>query len=1095
MSFTRVGTVLAVASMVGCQCTGMGGPWYDSATEDVMTVSEAGCVLSSKYGKVRVTGKKVSPEGGLLAAIGVEGQWDSFGSRIKWSNGVTWTKKVGTEELLTELRDLKDKHSDAMGRIDALETTVTRLSSCCNSTSPGTPTSPADVDALKQSLDDLSERVDLLNKSRTGPAGRDGYCMTTPNTTEVYVPKQVFVHNRYTPTSTCTGETVNDDGCRWSFHMEKVLNIRVGDTLVFWRHDSKVHDLWEFQTEAAFDGCDFSKATLRVGSTEFASFEDTRNYTMTFTAAGDHFFGAKFPDSMVTNEVKKRELCWDPTDPPTGAVAGQMLGFGEGSKITIRVLDPTKEEMVTCPLYDPSKYGVKDGKAADSESVEKLKGTVAALGRQLILAEARTAERVREQGQSGLTLTRSVEQGSDAYYEPSYGSMGAANIHNHANTHHTIGLGEFGAVLNGVQFTTRHNDYSLVQPDPTLSPDDYKSEWPPKASAIEGPEVPPAVLGAGTVPEQVAEMREWFKAFHTQNKTHRNYPDYFKPVLCYLEGTWAEPAEEVAEPFNSERHHIDADSWMDLHEKLNFMFNNGQKHILENLAFLPTAIRGIREGTVFEPREAQWFYRISCRPVKNDIPTERFRVKNDLHVQMKQYKPATRKELGSTPHALFEMNPKLQADWAPGAKWKRGATTMEYVDELMSDIPGFDGPQASLMTDESFGVLCETLNGTTTLDTARYTRHFSLGHIDAMGRTAKRRGFNDYLFAAQTTHPKVSPLTTCGNPDFDGRNTVAPDPVDTARQAECQKITTREGCTTTWEAAEVKAAEGAKCSWAGAKVGCIYKKCWTQRWSYAIPLEVVYLTPLLKWNPYNIEYHEKKTPGYDAVKKMTTNTGLSPGTPFKGSRQDLFFRTPAELFKDQLHPDPADSSGGETFVEDKNGVVRKTRASGTWVFTPEIEGVGAVRTRYPVFPVHEHGNTVWKEAKAVADLVMMKDTNADVREVINEARGGGFGVELRLGGGGHDHYIKIEPEELEQARAGTKTEFLKISDTRNAHAHTVMVVYDRTAKKWNLKACNQNNNFVPCPASVIASGGCASSPVNCCAGKCPDGHFYLAPPF
>jgi hypothetical protein len=28
-----------------------------------------------------------------------------------------------------------------------------------------------------------------------------------------------------------------------------------------------------------------------------------------------------------------------------------------------------------------------------------------------------------------------------------------------------------------------------------------------------------------------------------------------------------------------------------------------------------------------------------------------------------------------------------------------------------------------------------------------------------------------------------------------------------------------------------------------------------QKWSYAIPLEVIYMTPLSKWNPYNIQYN------------------------------------------------------------------------------------------------------------------------------------------------------------------------------------------------------------------------------------------------
>ena len=39
-----------------------------------------------------------------------------------------------------------------------------------------------------------------------------------------------------------------------------------------------------------------------------------------------------------------------------------------------------------------------------------------------------------------------------------------AAIHEHSNYKHTVGMGELVAVLNGVEFRTRHNDYKLVMP-------------------------------------------------------------------------------------------------------------------------------------------------------------------------------------------------------------------------------------------------------------------------------------------------------------------------------------------------------------------------------------------------------------------------------------------------------------------------------------------------------------------------------------------------------------------------------------------------------------------------------------------------------
>ena len=40
------------------------------------------------------------------------------------------------------------------------------------------------------------------------------------------------------------------------------------------------------------------------------------------------------------------------------------------------------------------------------------------------------------------------------------------------------------------------------------------------------------------------------------------------------------------------------------------------------------------------------------------------------------------------------------------------------------------------------------------------------------------------------------------------------------------------------------------------------------------------------------------------------------------------------------------------------------------IFLPEITGVGVLRTRYPVMPVYEEGNPVWKELEALRDVVM-----------------------------------------------------------------------------------------------------------------------------
>ena len=64
-------------------------------------------------------------------------------------------------------------------------------------------------------------------------------------------------------------------------------------------------------------------------------------------------------------------------------------------------------------------------------------------------------------------------------------------------------MGEMIAVINGVEFRTRHNDYRLRMPasDKTFN----------KLVNVDYPDVPPQVLAKHTVQEQIEEMRLWFK--------------------------------------------------------------------------------------------------------------------------------------------------------------------------------------------------------------------------------------------------------------------------------------------------------------------------------------------------------------------------------------------------------------------------------------------------------------------------------------------------------------------------------------------------------------------------------------------------------
>ena len=86
-----------------------------------------------------------------------------------------------------------------------------------------------------------------------------------------------------------------------------------------------------------------------------------------------------------------------------------------------------------------------------------------------------------------------------------------------------------------------------------------------------------------------------------------------------------------------------------------------------------------------------------------------------------------------------------------------------------------------------------------------------------MGLSNRHRGFSDEnLFMAMTTQPKVAGM------DLN----------------DCKYVRGKRVCT-----------------------------LYSQKWTYAIPLEIIYLTPLSSWNPYDIQFkgHPSSKPGREVV--------------------------------------------------------------------------------------------------------------------------------------------------------------------------------------------------------------------------------------
>ena len=251
-------------------------------------------------------------------------------------------------------------------------------------------------------------------------------------------------------------------------------------------------------------------------------------------------------------------------------------------------------------------------------NVDALTGAIGAISTTLAVSQSASEQRVREEGGSGVTGVRNNLVGVEAYNEGTHVGPGSfLSIHDHADLDRTIGMGEISAVINGVPFQTRHNDYRLTDPDVSRQSFDF-------------PDVPPAVLALGNnVTAQIVEMREWFKAWQEDDWSVRDFRPYFRPVLCVLEGAWLED-DRFKDPFDSDRHQVDASSWSDLYRRLWYTFASGGKHSSENLSFQPTSVRNLVNGTW--PQLSRWEYRIKCNRLSDEthIPPSVLRVTKDL---------------------------------------------------------------------------------------------------------------------------------------------------------------------------------------------------------------------------------------------------------------------------------------------------------------------------------------------------------------------------------------------------------------------------------------------------------------------------------
>jgi len=584
--------------------------------------------------------------------------------------------------------------------------------------------------------------------------------------------------------------------------------------------------------------------------------------------------------------------------------------------------------------------------AAQSETITSLKDLVEATTQSLMATEMSVFR--TNDGSSGIRKVRARKEGTQPFLsDGSIGNNGAVTIHDHPDHHQTAGMGEVAAVLNGVKFTTMHNDYKMKKP--TALENHTKANKGLEDIAF--PPVPESVSALGTVAEQVDEMREYFRAFHYQDTSIKDYREHFKPVLCYLEGAWMIDTDFEA-AFVSDRHEPLFTEREDQWKAQEFMHASGKKDPLENVSFLPTKIANMVEDMklgVKRPQFAHWKYRIACQDFGTlDLPTARLGLDIDDNIvglhsnSLKDKQRKTAEMLKDHRGAHFRMDPRMPSKFDPELtkaknkneelEFPEGRHFYSYLDTLMEQVPGKDGPGRTY-TDNSLGNTAKKYSEPTQdLNTAFYSRMYSFGASDAMGVSSQRRGWSDLnMFSAMTENESVAPVEICKKVQNQG-----------------------------------KTVDG---------------ECWTQRWTYAIPLEIIYLTPLYNWNPCRLQEFQSST-AWKAHNRAMTGRANSPYEGF--AKRGEFVMTPTSLFGKMDIDSLADTGAGRflkclTNPDDTplaNGKL-KLESSGIRILSPLFSFVNPVsqqteskrvRMRYPIFPIYEHTTLAFREARALREL-------------------------------------------------------------------------------------------------------------------------------
>ena len=390
------------------------------------------------------------------------------------------------------------------------------------------------------------------------------------------------------------------------------------------------------------------------------------------------------------------------------------------------------------------------------------------------------AEICRGMGQSGVYVLRQYTYGGANAYDRPFGvNYSALGIHDHDDFDRLMGMAEGAAIINGKYIRRRHTDYQLVMPAPVGS--QFLETVP-----VHYPDVPVDVA-ALPPDEQIAQMQKYFEvaAGIRPASDVANFKDAFKLCVAYEE-MWEEVfSKEISDTFFSGRHVINAASIQELLKKIGYFNDSGYKDNLENTTYWHSFIK--RTDSTGSARLVIRKSRVITMPVGNlvDYPIQDIvELINDAPTMNRL--GLDHEAIAKTRSARFRVKHKKASD-------VNLANQPTLIDELLGKVCGLDGEGAVINEEYNQYGRTERLRdytGKIPLNSAYYSRFYSITGADASGRSTARRGFNDpTLWVASNTRAEVEPLVV-GNE--------------------------------------------------------------TKRFSYLIPLELIVLPPTLQWNPYGV---------------------------------------------------------------------------------------------------------------------------------------------------------------------------------------------------------------------------------------------------